>query len=83
MQKGSGIKKVIICGIFRPMIEMVIPSSLDPTLAPDKCHVCLLFTQYTPYNLSGKKWDNETKDEYLNIGKYDRLEKINKTAYII
>ena len=26
-----------------PMIEMVIPSSLDPTLAPKNCHVILLF----------------------------------------
>ena len=31
----------------RPMIEMTIPSSLDPTLAPPGCHVASLFTQYT------------------------------------
>ncbi|GLH05938.1 Pyridine nucleotide-disulfide oxidoreductase domain-containing protein 2 [Gryllus bimaculatus] len=52
----------------RPLIEMVIPSSVDPTLAPPGCHVCLLFTQYTPYTLSnGKTWDEETKEEYANI----------------
>ncbi|CAM4920174.1 unnamed protein product [Rotaria socialis] len=38
-----------------PLIEMVIPSSLDPTLAPKNCHVALLFTQYTPYRLSNDK----------------------------
>jgi len=68
----SLINDAYICGQQgqfpkRPMIEMVIPSSLDPTLAPDKCHVCLLFTQYTPYKLSDKKWDDDTKEEYLNI----------------
>jgi len=30
----------------RPMIEMTIPSSLDPTIAPESCHVALLFTQF-------------------------------------
>ncbi|PNF33209.1 Pyridine nucleotide-disulfide oxidoreductase domain-containing protein 2 [Cryptotermes secundus] len=49
----------------RPMIEMVIPSSVDPTLAPPGCHVCLLFTQYTPYHLrNGATWDDKTKENY-------------------
>jgi phytoene dehydrogenase-like protein len=47
------------------MIEMVIPSSVDPTLAPPGCHVCLLFTQYTPYYLrNGATWDDKTKEHY-------------------
>lgn len=47
------------------MIEMVIPSSVDPTLAPPSCHVCLLFTQYTPYHLkNGAIWDDKTKEQY-------------------
>jgi phytoene dehydrogenase-like protein len=47
------------------MIEMVIPSSVDPTLAPPGCHVCLLFTQYTPYHLrNGATWDDKTKEDY-------------------
>ncbi|CAJ0951836.1 unnamed protein product [Ranitomeya imitator] len=32
----------------RPMIELCIPSSLDPTLAPPGCHVISIFSQYTP-----------------------------------
>jgi phytoene dehydrogenase-like protein len=49
------------------MIEMVIPSSLDPTLAPPGCHVCLLVTQYTPYHLrNGATWDDKTKEHYAN-----------------
>lgn len=47
------------------MIEMVIPSSVDPTVAPPGHHVCLLLTQYTPYHLSnGATWDDETKEQY-------------------
>ncbi|XP_066999273.2 pyridine nucleotide-disulfide oxidoreductase domain-containing protein 2 [Anabrus simplex] len=55
------------CISNRPMIEMVIPSSRDPTIAPPGCHVCLLFTQYTPYHLAGgKAWDDEAKEQYAN-----------------
>ena len=43
----------------RPLIELVIPSSLDPTLAPPGGHVGLLFTQYTPYHRQdGRQWDD-------------------------
>ncbi|CAM1296679.1 PYROXD2 (predicted) [Pycnogonum litorale] len=49
----------------RPMIEMVIPSSKDKTLAPPGCHVCLLFTQFTPYGLNdGEIWDESNKEKY-------------------
>lgn len=36
----------------RPVVEMVLPSSLDDSLAPAGAHVCLLFVQYTPYQLA-------------------------------
>lgn len=51
--------------ICSPMIEMTLPSSCDPTLAPPGCHVALFFTQYVPYNRAdGRPWDKETKEEY-------------------
>ncbi|KAM8781259.1 pyridine nucleotide-disulfide oxidoreductase domain-containing protein 2 isoform 2-T2 [Rhynchonycteris naso] len=51
----------------RPMIELCIPSSLDPTLAPPGCHVMSLFTQYTPYTLAGGKvWDEQEKNAYAD-----------------
>nr|XP_048308878.1 pyridine nucleotide-disulfide oxidoreductase domain-containing protein 2 isoform X1 [Myodes glareolus] len=51
----------------RPMIELCIPSSLDPTLAPPGCHVISLFTQYTPYTLAGgKTWDEQEKNTYAD-----------------
>ncbi|XP_033756901.1 pyridine nucleotide-disulfide oxidoreductase domain-containing protein 2-like [Pecten maximus] len=51
----------------KPMIEMVIPTSLDPTMAPPGCHVCLLFTQYTPYHLAdGQEWDDHNRNKYAD-----------------
>ncbi|XP_057164443.1 pyridine nucleotide-disulfide oxidoreductase domain-containing protein 2 isoform X6 [Ursus arctos] len=51
----------------RPMIELCIPSSLDPTLAPPGCHVVSLFTQYTPYTLAGGKvWDEQERSAYAD-----------------
>lgn len=47
------------------MLEMTIPSSLDKTIAPPGCHVCLIFSQFTPYHLrGGKTWDQKTKQAY-------------------
>ncbi|KAM6184609.1 pyridine nucleotide-disulfide oxidoreductase domain-containing protein 2 [Rhynchocyon petersi] len=51
----------------RPMIELCIPSSLDPTLAPPGSHVVSLFTQYTPYALAGgRAWDQQEKEAYAD-----------------
>ena len=47
-----------------PMIEMVIPSSLDKTLAPKDAHVILLFCQYFP--LESEKSDLKAKERFFN-----------------
>ena len=53
---------------------MTIPSSLDPTLAPEGQHVVQLFTQYTPYTLSGgQEWTEELKNKYANVGQCQYL----------
>ena len=57
-----------------PMIEMVIPSSLDPSLAPPGHHVCLLFTQFAPYHLTNGTWDEAKKEEYANVV-FDSIER--------
>ena len=49
-----------------PLIEMCIPSSVDPTLAPKGAHVVSLFTQYTPYRPVDGPWTEEKKEEYCN-----------------
>ncbi|XP_055894258.1 pyridine nucleotide-disulfide oxidoreductase domain-containing protein 2-like [Biomphalaria glabrata] len=50
----------------KPMMEMVIPSSLDPTLCPAGQHVVLLFTQFTPYHLSDGEWTDDKRQLYAN-----------------
>ncbi|KAM7072741.1 pyridine nucleotide-disulfide oxidoreductase domain-containing protein 2 [Molossus nigricans] len=51
----------------KPMIELCIPSSLDPSLAPPGCHVVSLFTQYTPYTLAGGRvWDEQERNAYAD-----------------
>ena len=51
----------------RPMVEMVIPSMLDPTLTPkDSKHlVAQLFVMYSPNNLKNGQWDQETKQKFI------------------
>ncbi|MBA2771967.1 MAG: NAD(P)/FAD-dependent oxidoreductase [Sphingomonas sp.] len=47
----------------QPVIEMLIPSTLDPSLAPRGKHVASLFCQHFRYDLgSGRSWDEE-RDE--------------------
>ena len=41
-----------------PMIEMTIPSALDPTLAPAGKHVASLFVQHVPYTLREGTWED-------------------------
>ncbi len=40
----------------RPYIDMCIPSTLDPTLAPPGKHVMSMFVQYAPYTLREGSW---------------------------
>ncbi|KAF4035868.1 Flavin containing amine oxidoreductase [Phytophthora infestans] len=47
----------------RPVIEMNIPTSLDPTIAPPGKHIALLFVQYTPYEPKDGKWSEPGKKE--------------------
>lgn len=50
----------------KPMVEMVIPSMLDPTLTPkDSKHlVAQLFVMYSPNTLKDGQWDQETKEKF-------------------
>ena len=53
------------------MIEMTLPSALDPTVAPAGAHVAQMFVQFTPYFLAGgKKWDEHSKQAFANVGTY-------------
>ncbi|TMS04870.1 Pyridine nucleotide-disulfide oxidoreductase domain-containing protein 2 [Larimichthys crocea] len=57
----------------RPMLEMTIPSVLDPTLAPPGCHVVSLFTQFTPYHIEGREWTDQDREAFAD-NVYDWVE---------
>jgi len=42
-----------------PLIELTLPSALDPTLAPSGHYVASMFVQYVPYTLEGTSWDEQ------------------------
>jgi phytoene dehydrogenase-like protein len=46
-----------------PILEITIPSAVDPTVAPPAQHVMNLFVQYAPYKLAaGANWDDIKED---------------------
>jgi phytoene dehydrogenase-like protein len=60
----------------RPVIEMTIPTVLDPALAPPGKHVALLFCQYAPYSLNGVDggWDASGQREKFAQSVYSVIE---------
>ena len=40
-----------------PYIDMLIPSQIDPTMAPNGKHYMSVFVQYCPYQLASGPWD--------------------------
>ena len=63
----------------KPYFDMLIPSKIDPTLAPPGKHMMSVFVQYAPYDLSKDgvrspdNWSPETKSAFADAV-YDRLE---------
>ncbi|HKY92423.1 MAG TPA: NAD(P)/FAD-dependent oxidoreductase, partial [Nevskiaceae bacterium] len=49
-----------------PVIEMVIPTSVDTTLAPSGHHVVNLFVQYAPYAPGGGMWDDDLRNAFAD-----------------
>ena len=43
----------------RPYIDMIIPSMIDPHMAPPGKHVMSCFVQYAPYHLREGNWDDK------------------------
>jgi phytoene dehydrogenase-like protein len=49
----------------RPYIDMIIPTLVDPSMAPPGKHVMSCFVQYAPYRLAdGDEWDNARRDAF-------------------
>ena len=46
----------------RPYMDIIMPSMLDPTMAPPGKHVMSIFVQYAPYHLNGG-WSDARREE--------------------
>ncbi|MDE2304073.1 MAG: NAD(P)/FAD-dependent oxidoreductase [Gammaproteobacteria bacterium] len=44
-----------------PYIDMLIPSQIDPTMAPHGKHYMSVFVQYCPYELADGPWNDERR----------------------
>ena len=49
-----------------PVVECTIPSSVDPTVAPEGRHVMSMFCQYAPYRLAAGPWDSEARNAFAD-----------------
>jgi phytoene dehydrogenase-like protein len=43
----------------RPYMDILIPSTIDPTMAPPGKHVMSIFVQYAPYHLRESTWEEQ------------------------
>ena len=43
----------------RPYMDILIPSMIDPSMAPPGKHVMSVFVQYAPYHLKGGTWEEK------------------------
>jgi phytoene dehydrogenase-like protein len=49
----------------RPYVDVVIPTLVDPSLAPPGKHVMSCFVQYAPYHLAnGETWDGARREAF-------------------
>jgi len=45
-----------------PVLELTMPSAVDPTIVPPGKHLMSIFVQYAPYQLAGGTWDDIKED---------------------
>ena len=49
-----------------PYMDMVIPTLVDPTMAPPGKHMMSCFVQYCPYEIDGRPWTSDEKTAFGN-----------------
>ena len=47
-----------------PYVDMIIPTLIDPTMAPPGKHFMSCFIQYCPHKLKGRDWTSDEKDAF-------------------
>jgi phytoene dehydrogenase-like protein len=48
----------------RPYIDMIMPTLVDPAMAPPGKHVMSCFVQYAPYHLAKGEWDDDARERF-------------------
>jgi len=49
-----------------PYLDVVIPTTVDPTMAPPGKHFMSCFVQYCPYEIDGRRWTDAERDAFGN-----------------
>jgi phytoene dehydrogenase-like protein len=49
-----------------PYLDILIPSQIDPTMAPDGKHYMSVFVQYCPYRLAEGEWNDARRKAFGN-----------------
>lgn len=49
-----------------PYVDMLIPTQIDPSMAPDGKHYMSVFVQYCPYRLADGEWTPERRQAFGN-----------------
>ena len=47
-----------------PYVDMLLPSLIDPTMAPEGKHYMSVFVQYCPYRLAAGPWNDERRQAF-------------------
>jgi phytoene dehydrogenase-like protein len=47
-----------------PYVDMLLPSIIDPTMAPEGKHYMSVFVQYAPYELADGPWDDSKRQAF-------------------
>ncbi|NKB36446.1 MAG: FAD-dependent oxidoreductase [Gammaproteobacteria bacterium] len=47
-----------------PYVDTLIPTQVDPTMAPPGKHMMTVFVQYCPPKVNGEEWTDELRDEF-------------------
>jgi len=50
----------------KPFVDMLLPSLIDPTMAPPGKHYMSVFVQYAPYRLAEGEWNSERRAAFGN-----------------
>ncbi len=49
-----------------PYVDFLIPTQIDPTMAPPGKHYATIFVQYVPYELADGPWDDQKREAFAD-----------------